>query len=158
MGIVVDPRLNSGDVQQLGGIGQRFTEGLYVICVDSSNNPTPPIRRQSSPATRNCCSGNEWTRCGITAELWRSHESHQSWDGFVLVKLQCCVLKCTFRLQGFWVVYVTAVGKIRFGGRDSDEQTMNKTWRERWTRDDSREIKKNTVPFLMLLERLDVPW
>jgi hypothetical protein len=41
MGIVVAPRLNSGDVQQLGGIGQRFTEGLYVICVDSSNNPTP---------------------------------------------------------------------------------------------------------------------
>lgn len=37
--MAVAPRLNSGDVQQLGGIGQRFPEGLYVICVDSSNNP-----------------------------------------------------------------------------------------------------------------------
>jgi hypothetical protein len=37
--MAVAPRLNSGDVQQLGGIGhQRFPEGLYVICVDSSNN------------------------------------------------------------------------------------------------------------------------
>ncbi|EFX89189.1 hypothetical protein DAPPUDRAFT_220308 [Daphnia pulex] len=36
---VAPARLNSGrDVQHLGGIGQRFPEGLYVICVDSSNN------------------------------------------------------------------------------------------------------------------------